>query len=209
MDANDIPLSNCPAKSCCNCGFLSKFVFDKDGNNERWDVQVVPIERARGFLENGPAFGGKRMAIPVCWMRQGVLEAEHDESLRALRNDRMEADKEVIHRDRSEEEEAFCPQYATWVPHLTFREHWEERKVIRLERERRAWEKAQQWRMNIPQVVIAVVSLLALVVGGIGLLQGSGDTIYNGVTPTAATASITPTPLLTPDTASPLSTPTS
>lgn len=172
-------------------------------------MRVVAIERDRGFLENGPAYGGKRFAWPVCWMRQGVLEAEHDESLRALRNDRMEADRVVIHRDRSEQGDAFCPQYMTWVRHLSFKEHWEERKVIRLERERREWEKAQQWRMNLPQWAIALVSVLALILSGIALIRGGGSTTNNGVTPTAVTASITPSPLTTPDTASPRSTPTS
>jgi hypothetical protein len=140
---DDLPLEMFPAESCCNCGFLSKFVCDSDGNNERSNVPITSqYERFHGPEEhNDELWQGRRIAQVQCWMRRGFLEREAPGGHSRVPHV-PERTLEGIHKDRSEQAGSdYCLQFTVWVPHLNFEQHWEERKLYLAERDRKNFEE--------------------------------------------------------------------
>ena len=196
---DDIHLDMFPAKSCCNCGFLSKFVCDaQTGENERSHVPITSqLERFHGLDEHNEAvWQGRRLARPQCWMRPGFLEREADGGAPSRATGTLAA----IHLDRSKGAgDDYCREFTPWVPHLSFEQHWVERKLYLLERAREEWEAAREKGRQLFEeqlqktsdavqryiakigIIGLLVAVLAIVIGAVVTAQCAGTTVVNEI----------------------------
>ena len=141
---DDVQLGHPPPESCANCGFVSKFTADSNGDNGQDHVALNQYERWAGLDDlNEAVWQGRRIAVLQCCMRRGFLEGEAPVALSSAPGARAKT-VEVLGKDRGEDSEQPCPQYTTWVPHLSLIQHWDERHIRLIEEDRRNWERGQE-----------------------------------------------------------------
>lgn len=133
-------------------------------------------------------------------MRRGFLEHEADDGTAIWKTGTLQ----VIHADRSEAGgDDYCPQFTPWVPHLSFEQHWEERKTYLLERDNRKFlkeindsaertQRAVAHGQVVTQWVIAVLTFVTILVSIALNVFGSSRTTVQGPVPVIITSPSTP-----------------
>lgn len=156
--------STAPPQSCANCGFLRKYVADRNGNNNYSFQSVDLVERAAGFNQHIPPVSNNWLAFPQCIVRARHLEVEASEaSVRGSSTDPI-ATLAVLRKDRRRSSPDYCPGFYPFMEHLDLQQHWEERQMFRLEETRLEFEREDRRRDRWIQALILVAAMATIMV---------------------------------------------
>ena len=162
----DLQLSHLPASSCANCGFLLQDLADSDGQNYRPEQPVSLNERAIGlnYLDGNIYMGtNAKVASLRCWMRR---DFPGNEARPGLSGD-TEAKRLILaamHRDRSIDSDAYCPQFTPWVLHLSLEDHWRERRALKQDEGDRNFQRDIHRSAQRTQLLIAFLATCTIAV---------------------------------------------
>lgn len=211
---------------CSNCGFLAvrrwsnnpevvglppadheaakysnwrEGLFSSDANPEMASIH----DRRRGLLDVGRVGSPNEVSEVHCWVRPNALEREAWSISEKKWLDPL-AVEPIVHLPRDTDSPSYCSKFTPWMQHIrTFQEHWEERKVYLLERDRKKFSKQVADSANRTQALMAGLVALGIIASVALSVCGTQTMVVKGVVPVSVeTPAIRPavTPQSSPST---------